>query len=343
VVALQQLLNRATAARLTVDGVLGPVTRAAVATLQRRLELPRTGEADPLTLVLAQARIEDGYRRQDAPRRFLLDLPTAPEADAPPRRRHLLIEVAASLFIPRVLEERGLAGYEPETLACFLAVLSARPDGVFLDVGANVGLFSVLAASLSDWRVVGFEPTPRLAAGARQICRSNSLDVRLEELALGRETGAATFYLSDVSDCSNSLAAGFRPATSTLVVPVERLDEWAARTGCVPDLIKIDTETTEPDVLAGGREVLRRDRPWLLCEVLPGHRTQELIDELAPLGYSWYHIQDDGPLTAATDLDATGPGRNWLFAPEPVTPAFQDAVTAWRKALAALPSPAGAG
>ncbi|MDQ1715119.1 MAG: hypothetical protein QOC60_1064 [Frankiaceae bacterium] len=334
--ALQGIINNATAQRLTVDGVFGPKTKAALQFLQKRLGLPETGEPDTMTLVLAHARIEDSRRKRAASRRFILQLPKSPSPTAPPRRRHLLVDVPAHMFIGRELEEGGLAGYEPETLAVFLAALARRGDGVVLDVGANIGVFAMLAGALSDWRVFGFEPTPELAAAARRVAEANSLQITMEEVALGRETGVATFYLSDVTDASNSLAAGFRPSTKHLVVPVEALDEWSARTGMVPQLIKIDTETTEPDVLAGSRALLHAHRPWLLLEVLPGHRRQDLIDELSPLGYSWYHIIDGEPLLATDTLTPTDPNRNWLFTPEPIDDAFLADVDAWRAALAAL-------
>jgi FkbM family methyltransferase len=334
--ALQQLINAATAQRLEVDGIFGPKTKGAVQFLQRRLELPPTGEADAMTLALAVQRIEDSRRRRAAPRRFLLALPVPPAAGARPRRRQLLVDVPTQMFIGRELDENGLAGYEPETLAVFLAALARRPQGTVLDVGANIGVFSMLAAALSDWEVVAFEPTPELAVAARRVAEANSLRFTVEEVALGRESGSATFYLSDVTDASNSLAAGFRPSTRSLLVPVETLDDWSARTGIVPDVIKIDTETTEPDVLHGARGLLREHRPWLLCEVLPGHREEDLLAELVPLGYTWHHIRDGEPLEATTELDATDPNRNWLFTPEPLDAAFLGEVDAWRRALAGL-------
>jgi FkbM family methyltransferase len=338
--ALQRLLNAATAQRLTVDGVFGPKTKGAVQFLQRRLELPATGEPDAMTLALGVQRVEDNRRKREAPRRFLLALPQPPAVDAPPRRRQLLVDVPTQMFIGRELHENGLAGYEPETLAVFLAALARRPRGTVLDVGANIGVFSMIAAALSDWQVIAFEPTPELAAAARRVAEANGLNYTVEEIALGRESGSATFYLSDVTDASNSLAAGFRPSTRSLLVPVETLDDWSARTGIVPDVIKIDTETTEPDVLAGARGLLREHRPWLLCEVLPGHRREDLMAELEPLGYTWHHIRDGKPLEPTTVLDATDPDRNWLFTPEPLDAEFVAQVDAWGEALVRLGKPA---
>lgn len=335
--ALQELVNRATAQRIVVDGVYGEKTLDAVRFLQRRLDLPQTGHADALTLVLTYARIEQALRDRHAPRRFLVELPKRP--DGAPVASHLIIEAAQKLFIPKELQKGGLRTNEPETLAPFLAALELFPKGLFLDIGANVGVFSLLASALSDARVVAFEPTPELAATARRIAEINGFPIQLQELALGRTTTIGTFYLSDVTDASNSLAAGFRASHESVEVRVETLDDWCARSGEVPAVIKIDTETTEPDVLAGGRQVLARTRPWIICEVLPGRRSDDLVAELEPLGYTWHHLLPGQELAATTALAPSEEHRNWLFTPEPLSEDFIARSRAWAAAIDALPTP----
>jgi len=61
------------------------------------------------------------------------------------------------------------------------------------------------------------------------------------------------------------------------------------------DLVKIDVEDFGADVLAGMQEVIRRDRPFIVCEVLPpGHRNERTRDILAALGYQPYWITPSG-------------------------------------------------
>ena len=62
------------------------------------------------------------------------------------------------------------------------------------------------------------------------------------------------------------------------------------------ELMKIDTESTEPPVLDGMGERLACDHPIIVCEVLKGGRTERRLEEiLAPLGYRFYLLTAEGP------------------------------------------------
>lgn len=267
------------------------------------------------------------------------DVATAP-GDSPPPHRKLSIRVPEHLFVPRVLERDGLAAYEPETLACFLAATQLRGGPVF-DVGANVGVFSWLAAALTDAEVVAFEPTPQLAAAARDLQGDNGLSYQVEEIALGAENGTATFYLSSLTDSSNSLLLGFRPSKASLEVPVETLDGYCQRTATIPAVLKVDTEATEPDVLRGGLETLRDHRPWIVCEVLARRTEADLEALLGPLGYQWYQITTELPLAPRREIfgDRSYRFKNWLFTPETPGDELWDAMRTWRQALATCTPP----
>jgi len=119
----------------------------------------------------------------------------------------------------------------------------------------------------------------------------------------------ATLYLSARTDSSNSLKAGHRAATGTVEVPVERLDDYVAGTGRRPAVMKIDTETTGPDVLAGGMETLRTVRRWVVCEVLASTTEAALASILRPLGYRFHHL-GDGPVPVEADEIVGDP--TWL-------------------------------
>jgi hypothetical protein len=84
---------------------------------------------------------------------------------------------------------------------------------------------------------------------------------------------------------------------TSVEVPVISLDTFARDhnlTGI--DLLKIDTESTEPEVLRGAVEMLRRDHPSIVCEVLSGRGSEGALDEvLRPLGYRYYLLTPEGP------------------------------------------------
>jgi FkbM family methyltransferase len=253
------------------------------------------------------------------------------------RDRALITMTAPSdLLVPRRMAEVGLAGYERGAVACFLAAIDVAGPGAVLDIGANVGIYAALASAVTTREVRAFEPAPSLVAVSRRLAIDNDLDYRTESLALGAEDGSATFYLSDRSDSSNSLAAGFRRSSAQIQVPVETLDSYVARTGAVPAVLKVDTETTEPDVLAGAAKTIAEHRPWILCEVLAGRVEERLTEVVTPFGYHWYHVTDHLPYQEATQIagDKTYQHLMWLFAPEPLDDDFWAALRARTAALA---------
>lgn len=254
-----------------------------------------------------------------------ITLPSAP----PDAGRVLTLTAPTALLVPRKLAQAGLRAYEPSAMACFLAALDVCGPGAVLDVGANVGLYAGLASALTDRPVRAFEPAPDLVDVARRFAADNHLGYTTEALALGAENGSATFYLS-VTDTSNSLAAGFRESPSQIQVPVETLDSYVARTGVVPAVIKIDTETTEPDVLAGAAGTIAAHRPWILCEVLAGRVETRLTEVLTPFGYHWFHITSEIPYRERDEIvgDPTYEHMMWLFAPNPPAERFWSAVRA---------------
>ncbi|MBE3001817.1 FkbM family methyltransferase [Nocardiopsis sp. HNM0947] len=300
-----------------------PALRQAVRRVRGRLP-QRLGGIDPARL--------------PGRRRFELDLPRRDDEHAPaPGPASLSLNTPGGLWVPQKLEQDGLAGFEPETLACFLATLDHAGPGAVLDAGANVGVYSLLAAAHSTRAVRAFEPTPRIAETARHVAAANGLRIEVAEMALGDHTGHASFTLSSTSDASNSLASGFRPEAGRIDVRVDTLSRWCERTRTVPAVVKIDTETTEPDVIAGGLEALREFRPWIFCEVLPGHGVEErLMELLRPLDYGWYQLGDEVPSPERPVIDGRigdGSQRMWLFAPEPPSDALWEDTRAWRRAL----------
>jgi len=278
-------------------------------------------------------RIRD--KRYQRVRRVTIDLPAPPDRSARPRRLHM--NAPSGLLIPRMLAEAGLSGYEPETLAVYLAAVDLAPPGAVLDIGANVGVYGLLARALSDREVHAFEPMPELANVAIATAAANRMPYEVSRDALGRESGEATFYISDVSDSSNSLNPGFRASTRTLNVTVTTLDEYVEKHSFVPAVVKIDVETGEPDVLAGGRETLGAHRPWLLVEVLPGRTPAAIAAEMEQWGYTWYRCVGEPPYAAQTDLnikDGTA-APMWLMLPEPATDEFWNRSLQWLEAIRA--------
>ncbi|MDT5269281.1 MAG: hypothetical protein QOH49_1467 [Acidobacteriota bacterium] len=207
---------------------------------------------------------------------------------------------------------RGWTDYEPE-ITPLLFRLAERARAT-LDVGAHLGFYSLLAAHANPvGKVYAFEPMPATHARLLKNVALNGLkNVVAVKAAVGASAGSAQFYHGPTEmPCSCGLAPDIFEAgseVSSFKVEVVALDDVAEREGLSVDLIKIDTETTEMDVLHGMARTLRRDRPDVFCEVWSGPGP-EMREFLSALGYRCYALHPSGPVL----YDGTSPVSNYLF------------------------------
>jgi FkbM family methyltransferase len=177
------------------------------------------------------------------------------------------------------IRRAGWKGYEPP-LPLIIARHIRHRRGLFIDVGANTGYYSLLAASLGADRVVAFEPVPFI----RDIFQKNRNQSNLTEqieisaCALGEKPGRFNLYMPDnghgLIETSASLNMNFRTNHSgQFDVEVTTLDDFFQ---CRPEprndpiFLKIDVESLEEQVLRGGENILQFQRPIIAIEILPG-------------------------------------------------------------------------
>ena len=130
-----------------------------------------------------------------------------------------------------------------------------RPGDVVIDVGANIGLYSLLAATRAPGgKVIALEPHPVAAGRLRDNVALNDLhNIDVRAAAAGAEGGVAR--LTANLDTTNHIVADGAEMDS-ISVPVVTLDEVAAQ-GEPVALVKLDAEGFESAVLAGARRLLR--------------------------------------------------------------------------------------
>jgi len=200
----------------------------------------------------------------------------------------------------------GWKGYEPETVGIFTAL--AAESNVTFDVGAYVGFYALVAALSNRESVVhAFEPMPAIFARLQNNVGLNGLtNVFVHECAVGEASGTADFYFHVQTELptSSSLSPTFTAETAGLnarPVRVITLDDFVRdRSISRVDLMKIDTETTEPAVLRGARSMLERDRPHIICEVLHDRADAAAMHALlTSIGYSFYLLTPEGPIRDA--------------------------------------------
>ncbi len=235
-----------------------------------------------------------------------------------PSGRRFVLESDGRDVVASAIHWRGLAGWEAET---FEVLERALPNvEVAFDVGASTGIFSLaMATAAPHRRVWAFEPTPATHAALRRNLELNHAShVRAVEAAASERDGTADFFIppGESFPFGASMRHDFRRASVRTKVRTLRLDTFASEHGIARvDLVKLDTEGTEPEALAGARTLLTRDEPWILCEVLHGLSEAGLHAVLEPLGYRWFIVTRHGLEARARIVgDPTYRDRNWLFA-----------------------------
>ena len=198
--------------------------------------------------------------------------------------------------------------YESET-SQFLGAVLARGD-TFIDVGAHVGYFSMLAAAMvgTTGRVISFEPDESNYGHLLEHVEKNSAGHVLPvPMAVGAQPRVAEFFLNDDNDGGHGLwevgshpfNARSREARRTRKVFLTTLDDFVGALGSRRvKAIKIDAEGSEVAVLSGGRSLLAtHEVPFVVAEInrfaLTAMGTSEaaLRGMMTQLGYETYLFQ----------------------------------------------------
>ncbi len=126
-----------------------------------------------------------------------------------------------------------------------------RPGDLFVDVGANVGTWSVLASGVCGARTVAFEPDPQTVAHLRANIAANKLEacVRIEQAALGAWNGDVDFTVG--RDTMNHIATSTDAQIQR--VSLRRLDNMVTE---APAFLKMDVEGFEEGVVDGSGDLL---------------------------------------------------------------------------------------
>ena len=160
----------------------------------------------------------------------------------------------------------------PEPGTCQILSALLQPDSIFVDVGANIGAFTLLAGRKIDssGHIWAIEPTPTLQVVLKHMIQINGLSnrVTLLEAAAGSSSGKGLLKLGKTSG-HNSLI-DLDEAVDSTETPIIVLDDVLASSKV--DVIKIDVEGFELEVLAGLKNTIERNpRLSIILEFSPIH------------------------------------------------------------------------
>ena len=206
---------------------------------------------------------------------------------------------------------------KPRALPLLLKTLLSS-GGTFIDVGANIGDWTLPAAKLvgPTGRVLAFEPVQRMAGALRKSAWANRFDqIRVFDVALSNHAGEADFSVENENSGGSRLGRMPDDPGRTFSghrVRVTTLDDVVGAEGLKAiDLIKIDVEGFEAEVLQGAARSIAELRPALYFEV--GHEPPEkrriIGDLLAGSGYELVGIVwPDGVVAADMEDYVCGRG-----------------------------------
>lgn len=137
--------------------------------------------------------------------------------------------------------------------------------GIFLDIGANIGLYSLILAGKTgpEGKIYAFEPDPKLIDQFVSNIQLNHFDhfIKIFPLALSDKEGVASFFKSSElnSGWGTLNSFGFSKQENILSVSLTTIDKFFHENGLTHvDLLKMDVEAHEPEVLKGASETLKK-------------------------------------------------------------------------------------
>ena len=189
--------------------------------------------------------------------------------------------------------------FESYEISCLEKLM--RENDVCLDIGGNIGIYSVFMASKAhQGSVISFEPVPiNRGILALNIILNGINNVEIKDYAINDHSGTIQFTVCEDAAYSSIIATNRKKEACLLTVPSRTLDDLFAVEGRKIDIIKIDVEGAELQVLKGGKQLLSdpllRPRALLIelnhkNQSVYGYRPPDVIRFMKAVGYDVYSI-----------------------------------------------------
>ncbi|HWM11980.1 MAG TPA: FkbM family methyltransferase [Solirubrobacteraceae bacterium] len=212
--------------------------------------------------------------------------------------RRAVLQVLRRLF-PKLMLKRALSRDQWNEIEEELLPAVVDPARVAVDVGAHAGSYTVRLAEIAP-KVFAFEPDTEMAA---LIERGTPGHVVVSSEAVSDTVGVKTFRVPVEAGHASVTLGSLAPLDTTSTIDREvkttTLDRLADED---IGFVKIDVEGHEAEVLAGGRELLRRRRPVFLLEANDAADVSRLVEFFANEDYAGFFVHPDGGTALIEEL-----------------------------------------
>jgi FkbM family methyltransferase len=207
---------------------------------------------------------------------------------------------------------------EYESTSSALIKAHLRRGGVFIDVGANIGYFSLLASTQvgPTGRVLALEPVPRTRSRLLENVQLNNFkQCQVFDVAASNENGHCDMYVGPLTHSGVSSLRRIDDASEKVRVATSRLDTLLDIDRKV-DMVKIDVEGAECHALEGMVGILERSRPDLVLEITTafleglGRNVSDIDSLLKQFNYKCHVINHKGLRRILSLADAGLPQFN---------------------------------
>lgn len=210
----------------------------------------------------------------------------------------LLMELGIIDAIQRTLLTQGKWDADVEKI---LQKYLNRGD-IFLDIGANIGYFSLLASGLvgKSGKVIAFEPSLRALEKLTTNLRLNRCqNVILFSIGAGEFCSLKTLYLTTQNNIGGTTLRSIGHSVGEEIIPVMQVGDILETISAIPKVVKIDVEGAELSTLKGMKNILEEHHPVVICELveefLQGFSVcmKDVLVWMEALGYSGYLVEED--------------------------------------------------
>lgn len=236
--------------------------------------------------------------------------------------KHFKIKNYNYLYIEKVLFWKGLYGEWEKTSLKIWKELCKESDIIF-DVGANTGVYSLLAKSTNPSSIVyAFEPIKRIYEKLAFNNDLNNYDISCINKAISNTDSKSFIYDHDIEHTTTaSLNKNSVGEANSNVIPTEinlvKLDTFISENSIERiDLLKIDVETFEVEVLEGLKENLYKFKPTMLIEILNETIAKGIQNIISEINYEYYNIDEKGSITKVDNLSKSKSYNYLICKPE---------------------------